>query len=66
MVVFGVIENWFVFKGLRICEGCRLAVIDYWMNVLGFNLSKHPFLDEFMGVESSTKVKNPLDISKRV
>ena len=35
-----------------ICQDCRLKVIDYWMGVLGFTLAAHPFIDEFMGVET--------------
>lgn len=44
--------NAMVFDQLAICYDCRTRVIDFWMGVLGFNLGPHPFIDEFMGVET--------------
>lgn len=40
--------NWIVFDRVLICDTCRLAVIQYWTDVLGFSLAAHPFLDEFI------------------
>jgi len=51
-----------VWDNLIICEDCRLAVINYWTQVLGFSFAEHPFFNEFVRVESRRAGKNPLDI----
>lgn len=46
---------WVVFTDLRICDSCRLAVIEY-MRATGFSLARpHVFLDEFTGVQTREK-----------
>lgn len=57
---------WMVWDNLIICDSCRLAVIQYWTQVLGFSFAPHPFFDEFVEVESRTTGKNPLDIQRRM
>lgn len=58
---YGSPGQWLVFDTVVICDTCRLAVIQYWTDVLGFNLASHVFLDEFMGMESTRTVKILLD-----
>jgi hypothetical protein len=58
-----VTPSWVVFDNLMICNGCRMTVILYFKSS-GLSLAAHPFLDQFMNVESRAAKKNPLDISK--
>ena len=44
--------NAVVWNDVKICHDCKMAVINYWMGVLGFTLAPHPFIDEFLGVET--------------
>lgn len=50
-----------VFTAVKVCHDCRIRVISYWTEVLEFNLAPHPFIDEFMGVESSKQRNERLE-----
>lgn len=44
---------WIAFKGVQLCESCRLVAVDYLRNVIGLSLAiPHPFLDEITQVDS--------------
>lgn len=46
-----------VFDNYIICQTCRMMVLTYWTDVLGLNFRHHPFIDEFIGVET-TRMRN--------
>lgn len=43
-----------VFRALVICHVCRMTVINYWRDVLELTYKRHPFIDQFMNLESET------------
>lgn len=45
---------WVVFGSVGVCDSCRLGVVYWFRDSLGFGAN--PFLDEFMGVDRKVYV----------
>lgn len=46
--------TWYVFGSMMICETCRLAVVNYQHDLLGF--APHIFFDEFRQVSPDSVI----------